>query len=214
MDETEYGAKDSLAVVTMELEDSGGTKSTRKMKMYQMGTGYRMIKFLAPADVKGMAFLDAEEKMYVYMPAMHKIRRIAGSVKNDSFAGTDFSYDDLSSDRFSDRLQPSKMTEDAEHYVLELVPKPDIDSEYGKTKMWVRKKDFLFDRLEFYDKRGAKWKVLDRRDFRQVGKYVQSFHLDMHDLKRNHWTRNIVESIECDKGLEKRFFSKRQLKRQ
>ena len=213
VDDAEYAAKDSVAVTTMELEESNGKISKRKMEMYQRGNDKRLIKFLEPADIKGMAFLDADDKMYIYLPAMHKIRRIAGSVKNDNFAGTDFSYGDLSSERFSDRMDAKAMKEEGDHFVLDLLPRPDSDSQYAMTRMWVRKKDNLFDRIEFFDKDNKKWKVLTRKDFRPVGKYTQSFHVVMEDLKTKHKTRNLVESIKCDTGLSKRFFSKRQLKR-
>jgi outer membrane lipoprotein-sorting protein len=214
VDQAEYSAKDSTAVVRMELEDRDGTKSVRKMTMYQKGTSNRLIKFLEPADVRGMAFLDTgDDKMYLYLPAMHKIRRIAGHVKNDTFAGTDFSFDDLSSTRFADRLQPTKLEEKDGKYVLHLIPKPDSDSQYGELVMTIRKNDFLFEKIDFFHKDGSKWKEMIRRDFRPVGKYTQSHYVEMVDLKKQHRTRNLVERVECDTGLTDRFFSKRQLKR-
>jgi hypothetical protein len=214
VDDMEYSASDSTAVVKMELIDQDGTSSIRKLQMFQKGNNKRLIKFLEPADVKGMAFLDSgEDKMYLYLPAMHKIRRIAGHVKNDSFAGTDFSFDDLSSERFSSRVLVKQATESAEHYTLELVPRPDSKSHYGKLVMRVRKSDFLFDQLDFYDKTGAVWKKMVRKDFRPACKSVQSYWAQIEDVKKQHRTRNLVESIECDKGLSDKFFSKRQLKR-
>ncbi len=214
VDANEYGAKDTVAVTSMELQDKDGTISKRKLKIYQKGTDKRLIKFLEPADVKGMAFLDAgDDKMYLYLPAMHKIRRIAGHVKNDNFAGTDFSFEDLSSERFSDRMLVNGMSEDAEHYILDVKAKPGKETQYGKLVLHVRKADFMFDKMEFFDKSGKKWKVLRRRDFRKVGKYMQSYWSEIEDLMKKHKTRTMLESIECDTGLKDRFFSKRQLKR-
>ncbi len=214
VDDMEYSARDTTAVLRMELVDKDGTTSVRKLKIFQKGADKRLIKFLEPADVKGMAFLNTgDDKMYLYLPAMHKIRRIAGHVKNDNFAGTDYSFDDLSSNRFSDRVDVASMTEHDDHYLLELKSRPDSDSQYDKLVMRVRKKDFMFDRVEFFDKSGNKWKVMTRKDFLPVGKYIQSYFAEMTDLKKQHTTRNVVESIECDTGLKDRFFSKRQLKR-
>jgi hypothetical protein len=214
VDRSEFSAKDSIATVRMELEDKGGAKSVRKMEMYQLGTEKCLIRFLEPADVKGMAFLDeGEDAMYLWLPELHKLRRIAGHVKNDNFAGTDFSYEDLSSDTFASRLQVQGLGEEGERYVLDLTPRPGSDSEYGRVKLFVRKADFLFDRIEFSDKAGKPWKVMTRDDFRPTGKYVQSFHVEVRDLKKNHVTRNFVEKLQVDTGLKDSFFSKRQLKR-
>ncbi|HOX44838.1 MAG TPA: outer membrane lipoprotein-sorting protein [Myxococcota bacterium] len=215
VDQAEFSAKDSTATVRMELEDADGAKSYRKMEMYQQGTSKRLIRFLEPADVKGMAFLDegTDGGMYLWLPALQKVRLVAGHVKNDNFAGTDFSYEDLSSDTFASRLTVQGMTEDAEHHVLALQPKPDKDSDYGPVKLFVRKADFLFDRIEFSDKSGKPWKVMTRSDFRPAGKYTQSYLMEIKDVKKNHATRNFVEKLQVDTGLKDSFFSKRQLKR-
>jgi outer membrane lipoprotein-sorting protein len=212
LDEAEYAAKDTIAEVKMILEEESGKTSERKMKMYQKGSEKRLIRFESPADVKGIAFLDADGKMYVYMPAFHKIRRIAGHVKNENFAGTDFAHDDLSSVSFSERLEPIGLKEEGEHYLLEVREKTE-DSKYSRLVFQVRKKDFLFSRVEYYDKAGEKWKVFERKEFKPAGKYVQSFWAEMSDLKNKHKTRMIVESVKCDTGIKDSKFSKRQLKR-
>jgi outer membrane lipoprotein-sorting protein len=214
VDQAEYGAKDTVAELKMVLVDKDGGTSERRMKILQKGDEQRLVKFLAPADVKGIGFLDAgEDKMYLYMPAFHKIRRIAGHVKNDSFAGTDFSYDDMSSERFSLKFDVSEKTEEGEHYVMILKSKPGRDWDYSKLKVWVRKKDFMFDKAIYFDKKGVAWKQFIRKEFKPVGKYTQSFWAEMTDLKKDHKTQMIVESVKCDTGLKDRTFSKRQLKR-
>jgi len=215
VDQAEFSAKDSTATVRMELEDADGAKSLRKMEMYQLGTSKRLIRFLEPADVKGMAFLDEGEDggMYLWLPALQKVRLVAGHVKNDNFAGTDFSYEDLSSDTFVSRLTVQGLAEEGERYVVSLQPRPDKDSDYGPIKLFVRKADFLFDRIEFSDKAGKPWKVMTRSDFRQVGKYTQSHLVEVKDVRKNHTTRNFVEKLVVDTGLKDSFFSKRQLKR-
>jgi len=214
VDEAEYGAKDTVAEIKMVLEDKDGNTSERRMKILQKGDEQRLVKFLAPADVKGIGFLDeGEDKMYLYMPAFHKIRRIAGHVKNENFAGTDFSYDDMSSERFSNKFDVAEKTEEADHYVMILKSKPGRDWDYSKLKVWIRKKDFMFDKAIYFDKKGAEWKHFARKEFKPVGKYTQSYWAEMTDLKKNHKTRMIVESVKCDTGLKNRTFSKRQLKR-
>jgi hypothetical protein len=214
MDEAEFAAKDTIAEVKMILIEKSGKTSERRMKMYQRGASKRLIKFLSPADVKGVAFLDeGKDKMYVYMPAFHKIRRIAGHVKNENFAGTDFAHDDLSTEHFTDRLEATGMSEEKDHYVLQAKRKPGEESEWSRMVMRIRKADFLFDRLEYYDNAGVKAKVFLRKDFRQSGKYVQSHWAEMADLKSGHKTQMIIEKIQCDTGIKDRMFTKRQLKR-
>ena len=214
-DNAEYGAQDVVSEARMILEDKNGKTSERRVRMYQKGFKNRLVRILSPADVKGIGFLDTGGKTYVYMPAFCKIRRVAGHVKNESFAGSDFSNDDLKSERFSDRLKVTKMLDETEHYVLETTSKKaeDDDFRYSKLKIWIRKQDFLFDRLEYFDKSGVKAKVFIRKEFKPAGKYQAAFWGEMTDLKKQHKTRMIFESIKTDTGLSDRIFSKRQLKR-
>jgi hypothetical protein len=60
--------------------------------------------FQNPRDVAGTGYLsfsyDDESKdddMWLYLPAMRRVRRITGSGKNDDFMGTDFTYEDMGS---------------------------------------------------------------------------------------------------------------------
>jgi outer membrane lipoprotein-sorting protein len=214
MDAAEFSAKDSAATVKVQLLEKGQVQSERKMQMFQMGAGKRLVRFLEPADVKGIAFLDeGEDKMYVYMPAFHKVRRIAGHVKNEDFAGTDFSYDDLKAGEFSKRMDAGAVTEDPEHYIVEAKSKPSEESQYGKVVLQVRKKDFLIDKIDFFDQNQKLWKVLVREDFKPAGAYTQSYKFEMRNEKSGHATRMIVEELKTDTGLKDSFFSQRQLKR-
>jgi len=213
-DHAEYGAKDVVSECRMVLEDKNGKTSERKVRMYQKGFGKRLIRILSPADVKGIGFLDTEGKTYVYMPAFRKIRRVAGHVKNESFAGSDFTNDDLESEKFSERLKVTEMQEKAGHYILDTTNKREEDGDtYSRLKLWIRKQDFLFDRIEYYDKAGVKAKVFIRKEFKKTGKYSAAFWGEMTDLKKQHKTRMVFESIKTDTGLKDRVFSKRQLKR-
>jgi hypothetical protein len=60
----------------------------------------RLVNFLSPADVRGTKTLliehsAADDDIWIYLPAMKKVRRLVASNKKDSFAGTDFSYGDV-----------------------------------------------------------------------------------------------------------------------
>ncbi len=212
MERAEYAAKDTVAEVKMVLRDSGGQESVRRLKMWQKGDDRRLIRFEEPADVRGIGFLDDKGKMYVYLPAFRKVRRVAGSVKNQNFAGTDFAHTDLSSEKFSKRLDAVSVEEKGDHFVL-VTKEKGSDSQYSKLVFHVRKKDFLFDRVEYFDRAGNLWKVFERKDFRPVGKYVQSYWAKMTDKKKNHSTEMIVRKLEVDTGISGRIFSKRNLKR-
>ena len=66
-----------------------------------------LIRFAYPNDIKGTAFLvrehpDAEDERFLYLPALARVRRIAGAETQDNFVGSDFTYEDISGREFDD----------------------------------------------------------------------------------------------------------------
>lgn len=206
--------KDQKATLRMILIDKNGNEKHREAEFLQKGDEKRIMRFIAPADQKGIAFLGLpNDVQYLYMPAFHKVRRIASHVKNTKFAGTDFTYDDLSSFKYSEDYHAKLLSEDNRFWVLELTPKPGVKKEYGKLKMWVRKDNYYPVKVEFYDKGGNLWKMMERRRIEQVGKYWVSKEMEMKDLKEQHSTIMKLENMEFDSGLSDKLFTRRYLMR-
>jgi len=95
VDEVLYSAKDQQNKVSIILIDKNGKESKREADVIQKGNDMRLFRFTVPSSQAGIAFLSLpNDIMYLYLPAFGKERRIASHVKNQNFAGTDFSYDD------------------------------------------------------------------------------------------------------------------------
>ncbi|OQX76679.1 MAG: hypothetical protein B6D61_08435 [Bacteroidetes bacterium 4484_249] len=206
--------KDMHQFSQMILIDKDGDEKVRKSEMYQKGDEMRLVRFLSPADQKGIGFLSLpDDVMYLYLPAFHKIRRIASHVKNENFAGTDFSYDDMSSFKYAEEYNAKLLETKDDVYVLELTPKPGIEKDYSKLIMEIRKDNFYPVKINHYDKAGNLWKVLERKKIEKKGNYWISMEMEMKDLKKNHSTKMITDKIEFDTGLSDKVFSKRNLKK-
>jgi len=206
--------KDQHQFSRMILIDKDGDEKVRKSEMYQKGDEMRLVRFLSPADQKGIGFLSLpDDVMYLYLPAFHKIRRIASHVKNENFAGTDFSYDDMSSFKYAEEYNAKLLENKDAVYVLELTPKPGIEKDYSKLILEVRKDNFYPVKIDHYDKAGNLWKVLDRKKIEKNGNYWLSMEMEMKDLKKDHSTKMITDKIELDNDLSDKVFSKRNLKK-
>ena len=215
-DEVGMAAQDQHSLSTMTLIDKDGDEKVRKSEMFERNSeDTRLIRFLSPADQKGISFLTLpDDKMYIYLPAFKKIRTIASHVKNENFAGTDFSYDDISSVSFSGDYDPELVETTDEHYVLKLMPKPESEKDYGFLKIWIRKDIFFIIKTEYYDKGDNLWKIMERRRIEKVGdKYWFALEIEMTDVKKNHSTKNVTDTIEVDTGIQDSVFTQRNLKR-
>lgn len=206
--------QDQTANMKMILIDKNGKEKVRKTTFLQKGTEKRIMRFTAPADQKGIAFLSLPDDIqYLYMPAFHKVRRIASHVKNTKFAGTDFTYDDLSSFEYAKDYDAKQLSENDTHWIMELKPKADVKKDYGMLKMSILKDNYYPEKIEYYDKGGNLWKVMTRRQIEKIGKYWFSKEMEIKDLKEDHSTKMILDNVEFDTGIADKTFTKRYLKR-
>ncbi len=202
--------RDAHIISTMIIIDKNGNKSVRKSEMYQKGTEKRLVRFLYPPDQKGIAFLSLpNDVMYIYLPAFHKIRQIASHVKNQNFAGTDFTYDDLSAFRMAKGHTATLIGEDSTYYIIKLVPKKTTGKEYSFLKVWYRKDNFYPVKVEYYDKNGELFKILVRYNLKKIHGYWIPMEMEVKNIKKNHITKSKVEKVQFDLGLSDRIFTKR-----
>jgi outer membrane lipoprotein-sorting protein len=212
-DQVTFAPKDQKASVKLIMSDKKGNEQTREAEYIQKGSEMRLFRFTAPASQKGIAFLSLpEDVMYIYMPAFGKEQRIASHVKNQSFAGTDFSYDDLESKTLSEEYDPKFISESADSYVLELTPKPGLKSDNSKLVVTIRKDNYYFSKVEYYDLGGRKCKELENKSVEKINGYWIARDMLMTDLLKSHSTRMLSDQIIVDSNIPDDEFSIRKLK--
>ena len=212
VDDAINGPKDQSYTVHLVLIDKDGAQKTREMVMLQKGRDKRLVRFIAPADQRGIAFLSLPgDIQYLYLPAFKKVRRIASSVKNTSFAGTDFTYEDLEAVKWSSKWVAAIKSQDQETTVLDLTPKPGGTTGYSRQLVTVRNDNFYPVRIEIYGKSGTLSKVLVRGALKQVQDYWVSMDTTMEDLTKQHTTHMLVSDLTLDTGIGDDKFTERYL---
>ena len=105
-DKRDQGFKDSAVNMQMILMNKHGEKSIRDLRLRTLeveGDGDKSLTiFDSPMDVKGTAFLNFTHKIgdddqWLYLPALKRVKRISSNNKSGSFVGSEFSYEDISS---------------------------------------------------------------------------------------------------------------------
>jgi outer membrane lipoprotein-sorting protein len=210
MDDVMYSPKDMTGKNTIILIDRNGKEEIREAIIQQKGNDKRMFRFTSPASQAGIAVLSLpNDVMYLYLPAFGRERRIASSAKNQNFAGTDFSYDDMESVPFSVKYTPKLLKNEANVFVLELTPKG--RSDYSKIVVHVNKTNYYPELMEYYDKGNTKVKEA-KYTFKKIGNYWNAAEIEMSDLKKNHKTKMQMSDVKYDTGLTDDDFTVRKLK--
>ena len=126
-----------------------------ELQVWTRGREDALIRFTAPAKDAGTATLKVGEQMWSYTPRHKREFRLPGSMMSQSWAGSDFSYNDLSRTDHYLRYYDSAITateQQGNHvvYTLELVPHDDAPVVWGKETMTLRD-DYVLLTQTFYD---------------------------------------------------------------
>lgn len=210
MDHVLYAPSDMTASNKIVLIDKKGKQETREATIKQKGTDTRITRFTAPASQAGISVLSLpNDVMYLYLPAFGKERRISSSVKNQNFAGTDFSYDDMEPKPYADKYDPKLLKTEGNTYVVELKPKG--RSDYSKVVVYINKTNYYPERMEYFDKGNNKVKE-STYSFEKKGKYWNAREIKMVDIRKQHTTTMLMSDVKYDTGLTDDEFTVRRLK--
>jgi outer membrane lipoprotein-sorting protein len=219
MDETSPEFSTQKTISEMILIDEEGNEEVREMIMFsQEGEDEKnstLVRFLSPKSVKGVTLLNIDdgEKIYLYMPAYGKARRIAGSTKRDEFMGTGLSYEDMNMN-YEDKDYEKKLLEETESaYIVEVIPSGE-DISYKKIILAVDKEKFYTKKVEFYDMSENLTKTLEIAKIKidDKGK-ITPMEIVFTDTEENKKTKIVIKEIEYNVELSSSFFSIRTLKK-
>jgi outer membrane lipoprotein-sorting protein len=183
---------------------------------YQKNPDKRLVRFNAPGDVKGMGVLiESKETMYVFLPGLQRVRRMGTHVKNQSFMGSDFSFEDMSAITYSHLYDSKLIGCDDQSWILDLTQKAGQDLEFPHLKLWSDKRMFQITRIEYYDTAGRNLKTQIRTEWRKDSpEHWQPYRVTVVDHRRNDHTSEIVfTNTRIDGGLGDDLFSVRSLVR-
>lgn len=221
--------RDSTTNATFTLANKEGSTRVRKTIGYTRlqtngNDNMRLVRFQSPADIKGTAILllehaDADDDMWIYLPALRKVRRLSASNKKDSFVGTDFSYGDVigyKPEEWTHRLVKEEIIDGAACYVIESIPANDTvrqNSGYSKRLSWISKDNYVAERVEFWDLADQPLKRITASDIHQVGKNGrwQPMLSEAENLQTGHRTTIRLDDFKADQNVAENLFTLREL---
>lgn len=182
-DRYDQGWYDEVSLGRMTLFDAGGDSVERKftrMVLEDAEQGDKIIvRFLSPAEIKGVAALTHEragesDDNWLYLPSNKRVRRISGANKTASFQGTEFTYEDLSNFeiqeydwRFVDETSIERDGTEHPVYRVEGVPNYD-DTGYSRILVYYHREHWRRERIEYFDKSGQHLKTQDLSEWKHI----------------------------------------------
>ncbi|MBI3207909.1 MAG: outer membrane lipoprotein-sorting protein [Candidatus Solibacter usitatus] len=203
----------------------GKSKITEKRWTYQRtgaaGDSKAVLRFTAPAEVKGVALLvvnhpDRASDQWMWTPSLQRERRIAFQDRSTRFFGTDFSFEDLEErdvSQFDYQLADEEQLGGAAVWKVISRPKKTKSSQYSHAHLWVDKQRFVIVKIEsFKDARLIRRIVY--RDFRQVQGIWTPFVVEVEDTNRKGRTMLKTDKLEYNLPLKEENFTLQALRRE
>lgn len=211
LDNIMFAPDDKQGKVAIILVEKDGEESVREAEMYQKGRDKKLYRYTKPEKQAGIATLSLPDgTMWLYMPAFGSPKKVTLLAKSQAFTGTDFSYEDMATEPWSDRFFPRLLETTDEGYVLELTPRGDKTS-YSKVIVTQHKTNYYPIRMEYFDKGGKKFKEATYK-YEKTGKYWNAAEVIMTDLKKEHSTKIRLTDVVFDQGLSDDLFTVENLK--
>ena len=231
--------RDSRSTMRMKLYDRHGRARERSLSVASLrgrGTpgassaapdGDRLLlRFSYPNDIRGTGFLvwehpNADDERFLYLPSLGRVRRIAGTETQESFVGSDFTYEDIGGREF-DEYSYALLDENASWTPPSGgAPKPawrlesrrKDSSPFPRVVSLVLKDSFVVVEAEMYNRRNEKQKLYTVRRLEQVEGIWTVMDAQITNALEKTRTELLIEQMDYNVGLKESDFARRELER-
>nr|VFK36915.1 MAG: Protein of unknown function (DUF1329) [Candidatus Kentron sp. SD]VFK40560.1 MAG: Protein of unknown function (DUF1329) [Candidatus Kentron sp. SD]VFK78386.1 MAG: Protein of unknown function (DUF1329) [Candidatus Kentron sp. SD] len=225
MDHLDTGWQDQQANMLMVLKNRQGETSTRSIRIRTLevtGDGDKSFTlFDTPKDVRGTAFLShthpiKPDDQWLYMPSLKRTKRISSTNKSGPFMGSEFAYEDLSSqeiEKYTYKWLRDETLNGDDTFVIERLPAYE-HSGYKRQIVWVDKKIYQARKIKFFDRKNAPLKILTFHDYKKyLARYWRPDRMEMVNEQTGKSTTLTWKKYRFKKGLKDSDFDKSVLER-
>jgi outer membrane lipoprotein-sorting protein len=217
------GYKSSFSKTTMILKNAQGVENRRELEISKLennGGDKSLIRFIFPEDIKDTKLLSYEviggdDKQWLYLPALKRVKRISSRNKSGSFMASEFSYEDISSQNYKNYTyngNAKNITENgAEYFKIERIP-IDANSGYSKQIVFIDKKTYLAHHGEYFDKQNRLLKKIEFLEYQNIDNIYRIKKINITNIQNGKSTILSWDEDKINVDINKNKLSKRALK--
>jgi hypothetical protein len=210
----------------MLLKNKHGQESIREIRVRTLEMkedGDRSLTiFDKPRDVKGTAFLNfthkqVDDDQWLYLPALKRVKRISSRNKSGSFMGSEFAYEDISSqevEKYTYKWIRDEVYDGQQCFVVEFYPVDKKNSGYTRQVTWIDKNEYRTLKVDYFDRKNSHLKTLTFTGYKNyLDRYWRADEMYMVNHQTGKSTQLVFANYKFRTGLKDRDFSKNSLKR-
>ena len=128
---------------------------TMELEAWTKGEKLGFLKILKPEKNRGITFLKNGSEVWQYIPNIDKTIRIPPSMMLQAWMGSDLTNDDMVQESsMLDDYDKTIVSQNDQHWVIELTPRENAPVVWGKLTVTVSKKNILPAKTLYYDDAG------------------------------------------------------------
>ncbi|MXX94589.1 MAG: outer membrane lipoprotein-sorting protein [Gammaproteobacteria bacterium] len=226
-DTEDQNAFDATTLLTNAVELTRGSSSHAEIEMtihrpewtrsssfetWTQGLDKALIRFITPPRDAGNATLKNGDRMWTYSPKVRRTIRLPSSMMSQNWAGSDFSYSDLSQSdeiltQYSHEIISTRVEENYKIYTIEATPKENSPVVWGKEVLDIRA-DYIILKHSFFDQSRELVKTIQTLEIAELGGRTMPIRMRVSSKDEpEKWTEIRYEKAEFDIEIDDNKFS-------
>jgi outer membrane lipoprotein-sorting protein len=217
------GFKDYTATLTMTLRAKNGQEAVRELRYKTLeapGDGDKSLTlFDHPKDVEGTALLTYAHKVedddiWLFLPALKRVKRIASNNKSGPFMGSEFAFEDFGIqevEKYTYKYLRDDKHDGQDCFVIERVP-VEKNSGYSRQEAWIDKAEYRTLKIDYFSKNGEFLKTFTASEYKEyLDAYWYPDRMDMNNHQTGRTTTLKFTDYKFRNGFSERDFDQASL---
>lgn len=178
-----------------------------------------IVRYTHPFDLRFSGYLvinnmDRGDDQFVYLASRRRVRRV--NLRGEPVLGSDFSFEDVIPHEIEDadyHRRPDEVHADRPCRVVEILPRPESNSEYSKLQSWIERDRPIVLRTLYWDRDGIQVKELHAPpgEFREFDGIWIPMYVEMRNVVNDSWSKLHVDDFVANPDMPDGEFDPRRL---
>jgi outer membrane lipoprotein-sorting protein len=207
-------SRDAKLRATLDVTGKDGHTARKRftvMRIGSFGNGKTLVRFTDPPELRGVTLLSINQpgltdRQWIYTPATERVRSVAPRERSESFAGSDFTYEDIAEHSLEDFTYQSLNAEDIidnhKTYKIAATPVSPDHSQYKFIYYWVAQDVPCILHAEMYDQDGRKVREMHASGLRKEAGIWGARKVEMRSLLEGTKSVLTIDEIHLNTGLD------------
>ncbi|MCA9408339.1 MAG: outer membrane lipoprotein-sorting protein [Candidatus Omnitrophica bacterium] len=211
-----YAGEDAQCKVDLKMIKDDGRTSQWSFNILRLNTDNEgdqkyLVSFSKPVFMSQLSYLvwkrmNGADQRWLYFPNLNFINTITESQQRMPFMGAQFAFEDLTG-REINADQYELLDYSTGHYLIKGTPINNKKTEFDHYYVWIREKDFIPVKIEFYDENNYLLRIFEVLEIEDINGHPTITRSIIKDLQQGGETLVKFSDVNYDTGISEKIFT-------